>query len=319
MSARESHATRAWARPLLKWAGWLLGLSALAAVASQAWSHRTQWLPLWQRLEAGDVIAVVALCLTMQLLFGLAWHLFLHGRWVPDRLLADQLRWGQSLLAKYLPGKIWQGVARGALYASDRGAGSAFVLFLREQFLSLGISAFIAALVAPAALPASLGWAFQATLFVAGLALTWVAVVRRLPGAISARLPRRIGEWSSPRAGSATTSATMRRVWGLQFFAYLSMCSAFAVLAAGFGLQIGIAPLSAALCFAGLAGVAALFVPAGLGVREAGLFWCLSPLLGPANAAMLALAWRVAITFAEVLFASVSFALGRWGSSRGLH
>lgn len=291
------------ARALARGLGWLLGLLALALVAAQAWSRQDQWLPLWHRLDALDVAAVVALCLLMQLLFGLAWHVFLRGRVMPRRLLGDQLRWGQSLPAKYLPGKIWQGVARGALYAHDHGARSTFVLFVREQLLSLGISALIAAAVAPAALPPRWGPWFQLAFAAAAVVLTLIALLRRVPAAIGARLPRRFSDWSVQRPALTT----MLHAWALQFAAYLAMCAAFAVLAAGFGLEPDVVRWSAAVCFAGLAGVAALLVPAGLGVREAGLFWCLSPLLGAANAAMLALAWRVAITGAEALFALASF------------
>lgn len=295
-----------WLRPLARSLGWVLGLIALGLVASQAWSRQHEWLPLWHRLDAFDVVAVVVLCLIMQLLFGLAWHVFLRGRLAPEHLLGDQLRWGQSLLAKYLPGKIWQGVARGALYANDQGARSTFVLFVREQLMSLGISALIAAAVAPAALSGWNALGFQLGFLGAALVWTLIAMMKGLPTVIAVRLSSRLTQWSAERPDLAP----MLWAWTLQFAAYLAMCAAFALLTVGFGLELDALRLSAALCFAGLAGVVALFVPAGLGVREAGLFWCLSPLLGPANAAMLALAWRVAITFAEAIFALASFALG---------
>lgn len=286
-------------------AGWLLGLAALALVAQHAWTRRAQWLPLWQRLEAADIALALALCLAMQVAFGLAWHLFARGRWVPGQLYADQLRWGQSLPAKYLPGKIWQGVARSALYAGERRLALTFVLFVREQLLSLGISAAIAAIVAPAALAPRTGLAFQAALLMFALAVSVAAVWRRLPAALAARLPAQLAGWNE----GLPSRAVLARVWLLQLLAYAAMCAAFAVLVSGFGLRIGWAASSAALCLAGLAGVLAVLVPAGLGVREAGLFWCLAPLVGAGNAAMLALAWRLAITAGEALFAAASFAL----------
>ncbi|QWP77064.1 flippase-like domain-containing protein [Lysobacter sp. K5869] len=287
-------------------AGWLLGLAALALVAQQAWTRRTQWLPLWQRLEAADIALALALCLAMQIAFGLAWHLFARGRWVPQQLYADQLRWGQSLPAKYLPGKIWQGVARSALYADERRPTLTFVLFVREQLLSLGISAAIAAAAAPAALSPRLGLPFQAGLLAFAVAVSVAAVWRRLPAALAARLPAALAGWNQ----GLPTRAVLARVWLLQWLAYAAMVGAFAVLVAGFGLRIGLAQAASALCLAGLAGVLAVLVPAGLGVREAGLFWCLAPLVGAGNAAMLALAWRLAITAGEALFAALSFALG---------
>lgn len=286
-------------------AGWLLGLAALALVAQQAWTRRAQWLPLWHRLDAADIALALALCLAMQIAFGLAWHLFARGRWVPRQLYADQLRWGQSLPAKYLPGKIWQGVARSALYADERRPTLTFVLFAREQLLSLGISAAIAALVAPAALSPRLGLSFQAALLAFALAVSIAALWRRLPAALAARLPSPLAGWNE----GLPSRAVLARVWLLQLLAYAAMCASFAVLVSGFGLQIDWARSSAALCLAGLAGVLAVLVPAGLGVREAGLFWCLAPLVGAGNAAMLALAWRLAITAGEALFAAASFAL----------
>ncbi len=55
----------------------------------------------------------------------------------------------------------------------------------------------------------------------------------------------------------------------------------------------------AGLCFAGLAGIAAFFVPAGIGVREAALVWYLAPVIGPGPAALLAVAARVWISVGE--------------------
>jgi hypothetical protein len=54
-----------------------------------------------------------------------------------------------------------------------------------------------------------------------------------------------------------------------------------------------------ALCFAGLAGIAAFFVPAGIGVREAALAWILAPAIGPGPALMLAVLARAWISLGE--------------------
>ncbi|MBW4820756.1 hypothetical protein KJE23_09630, partial [Streptococcus salivarius] len=94
---------------------------------------------------------------------------------------------GQSLPAKYLPGKIWQGVARSALYAAERRPTLTFVLFVREQLLSIGICAAIAAAAAPAALPPRLGAALQLALLAFAVAVSVAAIWRRLPAALAAR------------------------------------------------------------------------------------------------------------------------------------
>ena len=75
------------------------------------------------------------------------------------------------------------------------------------------------------------------------------------------------------------------------------------IFALGRGLgwfQADEAPLAiAAFCFAGLAGVAALFVPAGIGVREAALAWFLAPALGAGPALMVAVLARAWISLGE--------------------
>lgn len=298
-----------WSEQVRKWGkslGWLLGLVALGLVAAQAWTRQHEWLPLWRRLDAIDLVAVFVLCFAMQVLFGLGWHVFARGGWVAERLIGDQLRWGQSLLAKYLPGKIWQGVARGALYSDERTMSTTFVLFVREQLLSLSICALIAAVAAPTALSSSMGLVFQCAFVAFASLLTAIAMWLRLPTVLASRFPPGLSAWNDVRPNRAGAV----RLWWLQLAGYMAMCSAFIVLIEGFGFKLDWLQASAALCFAGLAGVAAVLVPAGLGVREAGLFWCLSPSLGAGNAAMLALAWRIAITFAEAMFAAISFSLG---------
>ena len=79
--------------------------------------------------------------------------------------------------------------------------------------------------------------------------------------------------------------------------------------------QAGLAwPTIAGLCFAGLAGIAAFFVPAGIGVREAALAWYLAPVIGPAPAALLAVASRLWISTGEaVLVGGGLLALRRRG------
>lgn len=300
--ARRLDALRRGGRAL----GPLLGLTALALVAQQAWIRRAQWLPLWQRLDAADIALILGLCVAMQIAFALAWHLFARGGWAPRSLYADQLRWGQSLPAKYLPGKIWQGVARSALYADERRPALTFVLFVREQLLSLGIGAAIAALAAPAALSPRLGLALQAALLGFAVVVSLAALWRRMPAALAARLPAALTGWNQ----GLPARATLAQAWLLQGLAYAAMCAAFAALVSAFGLSIDWRQAAATLCLAGLAGVLALPVPAGLGVREIGLLWCLTPLVGAGNAAMLALAWRLAITAGEAAFALAGYALG---------
>lgn len=290
-------------RRCARWFGLALGLGALVWVAVQAVGNGADAARTWQELASGRFAAAVAWCLLSQILFALAWHVLAHGRWRKSGVVADVLRWAQSLPGKYLPGKIWQGVARGALYAEDGRAGPALLLFLREQCLSLGLCAALAAMYAPAALPARTGAWLQSGLLCVALGLTAAGVWRRWPTAWLTRLRPSWRGWERDRP----PYRAIAWAWVVQGGAYAALCAGFVSLAWDVEPSMALLQAAAAMCLAGLAGVAAVFVPAGLGVREAGLVWGLAPLIGVAEAAALALFWRVAVTSAEVAFAGAGF------------
>jgi hypothetical protein len=89
--------------------------------------------------------------------------------------------------------------------------------------------------------------------------------------------------------------------WCLQVLGYLVLGIGCLALGLAFGLLRPelVLPVAAGLCFAGLAGIAAFFVPAGLGVREAALAWFLAPWLGAAPALLLAVLARLWISMGE--------------------
>ncbi|WP_141233481.1 lysylphosphatidylglycerol synthase domain-containing protein [Lysobacter antibioticus] len=300
MSCSEARRSR------LRGFGLFLGLAALVWVVTEASGRSRELAWLLQDLAAGRFAASVACCLASQILFAAAWHVLARNGWIGARAIGDMSRWAQSLPGKYLPGKIWQGVARGALYADgDTAPRGVLLLFLREQCLSLGLCAAIAATYAPAALPPRAGEWLQVGLACGAVALTWAGIWRRWPIAIS---PRSSRLWSGrSRVGPSYRASAL--AWLLQAGAYSAMSAGFVVLAGGGDMPLAGSQAAAAMCLSGLIGVAALFVPAGIGVREAGLVWGLAPWVGTAEAAGLALMWRLAITGAEVMFSGAGFLL----------
>lgn len=282
--------------------GLALGMVALCAIALHAWRQRHAIDVVLQRADTAEMLLALTFCMGGQVMFGLAWHRLARQSSMPARLRQDLQFWGLSLLAKYLPGKVWQGLARIALYADPANSTVVLTLFMREQLLSLGVATLFVAAVVPDGLPPPLRTAAQLTLGCCGLLMLAGAGLRHLPG----WLPGVFRRWSSQHAPdrNALLHAILLNIAG-----YMLLCAGFVLLANSLGLR-GATPaqLAAGLCFGGLAGVAAFFVPGGLGVREAGMLWYLGSALGTGPAAMLAIAARGWLLLAEVVVAVAALA-----------
>lgn len=279
----------------LRRVGIVLGLAVLGFVLFQL---QAQWQSLdfsWTRLHWPAIGLSLLLLATAQALFAFSWHRLLADAGESGELRGDAARWCVSLAGKYFPGKVWQAVARFGLYHGAERGKKVAPAFVRETLLSLS---------AAMAIVAAHGWSDVA----ATGRLEWVfsfgslaLVLLSLPGVAHAAA-RYVQRWLPTRLvvpeGGA---AALVEVWAMQLAAYLLLGLGCLFLARGMGIsQADIAmPVVAGLCFAGLAGIAAFFVPAGIGVREAALVWYLAPVIGPAPAALLAVAARVWISVGE--------------------
>lgn len=277
--------------------GLVLGLLALGVVAQQAWGQRHLLDAMVWEVDPVLLLLALVLAIAAQFTFGLAWHRLTRHAGMQASLRQDLQHWGISLLAKYLPGKIWQALARTGLYGHSANGASVVTLYLREQILSLGVAMLIVAAAAPVALPPHAQDYARLLALAGGLLLLAIANVRQLPRWLPQWLRRLNDLRGTDRR--ALVDATV-----INALAYGLLCAGFVALVRGLGLDAADAlTLSAGLCLAGLAGVAAFFIPAGLGVREAGLLWYLAPMLGTGPAAALAIAARAWLLLAECMVA----------------
>lgn len=232
-----------------------------------------------------------------QAVFAGSWHRLLSGREGSGELVGDMARWCVSIAGKYFPGKVWHGLARVGLYHGAQRSRRVAPAFVRETCLSLSAAMTVVAMhgffkgSAPGWL--EVGFAVGAVSLlllslpqIARIALGWLERWRPLGLAVP---DGSLGE--------------LALVWLMQVFGYVLFGLGLLALAKGLGIErAGMAwPMIAALSFAGLAGIAAFFVPAGIGVREAALAWFLSPLIGPAPAALLAVTSRLWISVGEAV------------------
>ena len=204
-------------------------------------------------------------------------------------------------LGRYVPGKVWQ-LAGLTYLAGKRGvsfpvASSAAIL---GQVYSLGAAACVAALglaVRPmTGLPRGL---LPGALALAGL----VVVLTTVPPVLRSMLllAFRLGRSAEPPP--EVDSWFGLRWLGLHLPGWLGYGAAFGLLWASFPALADVRWSAAVGGFAGayFLGYAALFAPAGVGVREGALSVLLAPWLGGAPAAVLAMMARLWMTVGEII------------------
>jgi len=258
--------------------------------------------PQWPAIRArslawhGLPLALSALLIVANLAWMIAlWNMTL--RWCAARLRYwDAARiWFTANLARFLPGAVLQ-FASLALMATRYGVSptAATATVLLQQIVLLLTGLIIVAGFTPIVLHQ--GWwqgAFVVALVLgAGILLLLPRLTRRLPSL--ARL------WSQVRPAQLPGFALLLAI---QWLAY---GAAFRLLAIGLLGDAGVAQGSwgfyiTAFTESYLAGVIAVFAPAGLLVREAALISILTPVLGGADAVILAVGARIWHTALELL------------------
>lgn len=270
--------------------------------------------PQWAAIRTRDLawrpvplLASAALVWVTLAIFLAAWTWSLRWCAVRVRYLDAARIWFTANLARFIPGTVWQFASLAALatrYGVSPLAATATVLLEQVVLLITGL-AVLAALT-----PAVLHAAWWQAAFAAAAAL----------GALGLALPRpggRLGEWLGRRVPgvrvlwSGMTAARLGRFTATLIVPWIIYGIAFRLLALGllgtpggsWGFYIAVFTASY------VAGVIAVFAPAGLGVREVVLIGALSPQLGGGDAVILAAASRIWLTALELLGALFVLAL----------
>jgi glycosyltransferase 2 family protein len=285
-------------------AGLLFGLALLLAVGWQLLAYRDQLAFDPRRLSWPLLVGAMAAALAAQGCFAAAWRRLLGTDAAPG-WRDDAARWGVSLGGKYVPGKVFHALARIGLYRGRVAAGRLAPVVVRELLLGLGAACAWVALHAASDPRAAVPWWPVAG---AALVLAALAVFLPTPGLRVLSGKDDAGAAAGATAGRPRGTDAIA-AWILQALGYLLVGLSVAALAQALvPTAPGWLACTAAFCFAGVAGVLALVVPAGIGVREAALAWYLAAWLGAGPAALVALAARACLTLAEFL----AVLLGLW-------
>jgi len=272
--------------------------------------------PHWPAIRSRDLAwrvgplltSAVLVFITLAVLLA-AWTASLRWCAAPVRYRDAARIWFTANLARFIPGTVWQFASLAVMATRYRVTPLvATATVLLEQIVLLVTGLLVLAALTPAVLHAA--WWQTAFVVAAGL------------GAASLLLPRpggRVGRWLERRfpgvqlLWSGVTPGRLGRFALLLVAPWLLYGVAFRLLALGLlgeaagGQSWGF--YIAAFTGSYVAGVIAVFAPAGLLVREAALIGVLAPALGSGDAVILAVASRIWLTALEVLAAAVMLAL----------
>jgi hypothetical protein len=291
-------------RPLLRAIGWALAVIVVVLVGRillrdlrELRAHPMAITPLWATIALSGVIFLAAHAVLVQ-----TWRSVLScwdarlPFWTAARI------WSVSNLGRYLPGKIWQ---IGAMGAMARGEGISPLAASGSAILGTlvnVVAGFVVALLGGRALleRSSNGHGALAILVVALAAVALLAAPYLLTR-IAPSIARAAGR---PVVASLPMRAVLYALVG-NVAAWLLYGAAFRYFMVGLlgSAAGGYAEYLAAYTISYLVGYLALFAPAGIGAREGAMVTVLSyaGLATRPEAALVALASRVWLTLLEVV------------------
>jgi uncharacterized membrane protein YbhN (UPF0104 family) len=308
---------------LRRWSEWAIKIAVTVAVTyflfrslHLSWSEIAAVDGSWRPRPVPLTASVVALIAVFVYLVAL-WARMVKSFGGPTLGLweAGRIFW-MANLGRYVPGKVWQ-LAGLTYLAAKRGvrlpvATSSAVL---HQIFALGAAAVVAGLAL--SLEATRGFPQElvpwALLFVA-----LIALLTAVPSALRfmLRVAFRLG---GKGAEAPRISAGFGAGWlALHIPSWVGYGLAFGLLWLTFPTLPGVVWPAAIGGFAAayFLGYAAIFAPAGVGVREGALAVILAPWIGAAEAAVLAVIARIWMTAAELIPIAVIAALGGFRTLR---
>ncbi|HEX6470491.1 MAG TPA: lysylphosphatidylglycerol synthase domain-containing protein [Streptosporangiaceae bacterium] len=291
------------------------GFAALA-VAFLAYALVSQWGKAsaalsalsWWSVAAATVAGVVAPGAAM-----LAWRSLLADLGSPLRLGAAVQVMFLGQLGKYLPGGVWQVVATMEL-GRDHAAPR------KRTFTAtvLGMAVTLAGALALTAIALPLTSADAARRYWWVVALVPLAAAalhpRVLTGTLNAALRLAKREPLERRVSRGGIARALG--WTVLGWALLDVQAWLLVNDVHHGGLSDFLPAAAAYMLAWSVGFLTIFAPGGIGTREVAMAAALAPLMDWPRALVIATVSRLIATVADLAWAALAFALGRFGRAR---
>ena len=252
----------------------------------------------WSGTSAAAVAVLLSLWCSL-----LSWRSTVRGLGVVVPLSTAARVFFVGQLGKYVPGSVWPVLAQMELGAA---CGLSRPVIGAASLLTLGIAVPVALSLGLLAVPALLSADARGYLLLF-LVLPLAAVVLT-PRVLNPLLDRGLRLLRRPPLPAPLTGGAVLRVAWWAGAAHVLLGVSTWALARDLGAQGGsLLPLAVgAFCLASVAGLLALPVPAGAGVREAVLVVTLSPALPAGQSLVLALVSRAILTAGDLLTAAAA-------------
>jgi len=278
----------------------------LAGLALAVLALTDQWAQVRQgagALSAGPLVGAALAVLLSLVASLLSWRATLAGLGAPLPVTRAARIFFVGQLGKYVPGSVWPVLAQMELGAAH---GLSRAVMGTAGLLTLAVSVPVALLLALLAVPALLS-ADRSVYLLLFLVLP-VAVLVLSPPVLNPLLERALRLVRRPPLPQRLAGGAVLRVALLAGAAQLLLGVHAWLLARDLGAQgAALLPLAVgAVALANVAGLLALPVPAGAGVREAVLVVALSPVLPVGQSLVLALVSRAMLTAGDLAVAAAA-------------
>jgi glycosyltransferase 2 family protein len=254
----------------------------------------------WPTLLAASALVIGAFALMV-----LAWSASLRWWRATVSFLSALRIWSLSNLARFIPGAVWQFAGLAAL-ASDEGISplAATGAVLLQQLVLLATGIVVAVMMAPAWVePITGGLSPVATAAIAIIGLVALAILIPLGmptiGRLLSRLAKREFAWPRPSLPAFAAYAAVLVIPWLIYAAAFWLFGRALLGTAAPSLEVA----GGAFVASYVAGIIAVFAPAGIAVREAALVAMLAPVVDARAALVLAIGSRLWMIALEILTA----------------
>ena len=297
-----------------RWLPWAGRLVAVLALGFLVWKARENWGALSAWTITPQVVCIVAAAVVgygvVLMLLAESWHRLVSG--VSKHKLSRFVTWpsfGLTQVAKYLPGNVFHYVGR-HFYLVKLGVSH------KASLTAMGWEAAI--LCVAATVCASIGWLLSPFLIFGvpheAVRLTIAALAAALVVGLTATLVLRA---RSPRLEPLIPPAAALFPAGVVLLAFF--VGQGAIFASLF-LAVGAPMTIKAFAIAGLSWLVGYLTPGapgGIGSREAVMVGLAAPLVGSADALILAALFRVVTTLGDLVCFGISAAIARRGKALG--
>ncbi len=251
-------------------------VTGLSVVLWLAWTARADVTRLVSTIKPGWSVTAVLLGVALNVLQGIVFSVLLRKHGTPGTAVAHIEAYLLSLVGKYLPGGIWAAVSQAAAIPAPRSLHAVLLVNLELTVINTLLLTGIGVACIPSLPLIGSGLVVCVTCLLLAITLRQQTITIVL-NMIAQRLPcLRI---SVPEKSAAPPTWPSAVAFAIAMLTLCAATSSAVILASGQATLSAVPAMLALLCLGWTAGLIAIPVPAGIGVREASTLalWAILP------------------------------------------